>query len=86
MTQMPNETLQSAEAVADAVSAPKDLRAELETDLKSEFSAKLKAAGTLPDAVTESLVALLSASDPTSADVIVALALEDPTKTEAANE
>jgi hypothetical protein len=59
---------------------------ELQANLESEFTAKLKAAGTLPDAVCESLVALLTASGPTSADVIAALALEDAIQLELSNE
>lgn len=57
--------------------AQKDFRAELQADLKSEFTANLSAIGTLPKAACESLVALLGASGPVSADVIAALALED---------
>lgn len=67
-------------------SAPRDLRAELQTNLKSEFTTKLKAAGTLPEAVPESLIALLTSSGPTSADVIAALALEDPIELEVTSE
>jgi hypothetical protein len=63
-----------------------DLRAELEADLKSEFTANLSAAGSLPKVVCDSLVALLSASGPTSAEVIAALSLEDPTQQEVPNE
>jgi len=65
--------------------APKDLRAELLADLKSEFTAHLSTADTLPKVACESLVALLSASGPTSADVLAALALEDPAHPEAPN-
>lgn len=66
--------------------APRDLRAELEADLKTEFAANLLAAGTLPKVACDSLVALLGASAPISANVIAALSLEDPTQLEASNE
>ena len=65
---------------------PKDLRAELEADLKTEFAAKLLKAGTLPKLACDSLIALLGASAPISADVITALGLEDPTQPEVAND
>lgn len=66
--------------------APKDLRVELEADLKSEFTANLSAAGTLPKVACNSLVALLGANGPISADVIAALGLEDPAQPEVPNE
>ena len=71
---------------AEAKSAPRDLRAELQSNLEAEFATKLKATGTLPIAVTASLVALLSASGPTSADLIAALVLEDPIDREVTSE
>lgn len=83
---MPDETAQTPAPEAETSPAPKDLRAELEADLKSEFNANLLAAGTLPKAACDSLVALLSASAPISADVITALGLEDPTQPEVPNE
>lgn len=66
--------------------APKDLRVKLQADLKSEFTANLSAAGTLPKVACESLVALLGSSGPISADVIAALGLEDPIQPEVPNE
>jgi hypothetical protein len=83
---MPDETAQTPASEAETSPAPKDLKAELAADLKSEFNANLSAAGTLPKAVCDSLVALLSASVPISADVIAALGLEDPTQPEVPNE
>jgi hypothetical protein len=58
--------------------SPRDLGAELEVDLKSEFKANLEAAGTLPKVLCNSLVALLGESAPIAADVIAVLGLEDP--------
>lgn len=86
MTNMPEEILQPSAPEVDTSSAPKDLRAELSADLKSEFTANLSAAGTLPKVACEALISLLGANGPTSADIIVALALEDPTQSEVANE
>jgi len=83
---MPDETAQTPAPVVETSPAPKDLRAELEADLKSEFAANLSAAGTLPKVACDSLAALLGASAPISADVIAALGLEDPTQPEAPNE
>lgn len=86
MTHVPGEPPHPAAPQVEASPAPKDLRAELQADLKSEFTANLSAAGTLPKVVCESLVALLGASGPTSADVIAALGLEEPTQPEVHNE
>lgn len=86
MTTMPDEILLPPAPEVDTSSAPKDLRAELEADLKSAFTANLSAAGTLPQVACEALITLLGANGPTSADVIVALALEDPTQPEVPNE
>ena len=83
---MPDETAETPEPEAETSPAPKDLRAELEADLKSEFNANLSAAGTLPKMACDSLVALLGASAPISADVTAALGLEDPSQPEAPNE
>lgn len=83
---MPNETPHPSAPEGEASPAPKDLRAELEADLKSEFTGRLSAAEKLPKAVCESLVALLGVSGPTSADVIDALALEDPAQPEEPND
>jgi hypothetical protein len=83
---MPDEIAQTPTPVVETSSAPKDLRAELEADLKSEFTANLSAAGTLPKVACDSLVALIGASAPISADVIAALSLEDPTQPEVSNE
>jgi hypothetical protein len=83
---MQAETPQPPAPESEVKTAPRDLRAELQTKLASEFTAKLNAAGTLPEAVCESLVTLLTASEPTSADVIAALALEDPIKPGVSNE
>lgn len=86
MTNMPDEILQPPAPEVDTSSAPKDLRVELEADLKSEFTTNLSVAGTLPKVACEALISLLGANGPTSADVIVALALEDPTQPEVPNE
>ena len=83
---MPDEIPHIPAPEVDTSSGPKDLRVELETDLKLEFSAQLSAMGQLPKVTCESLVALLSACAPASADVIAALGLEDPTQPEASNE
>jgi hypothetical protein len=83
---MPEKTAQAPAPETETSPAPTDLRAELEADLKSEFNANLSAAGTLPKAVCDSLVALLGARDPISADFIAALGLEDPTQPEVPNE
>jgi len=83
---MPDKTSQTPPPEVETSPAPKDLRAELEADLKSEFNANLSAAGTLPKVVCDSLVALLGASAPISADVFAALGSEDPTQPEAPNE
>ncbi len=86
VTNMPDEILQLPASEVDASLAQKDLRAELEADLKSEFTANLSAAGTLPKVARNSLVALLGDSAPISADVIAALGLEDPTQPEGPDE
>ena len=86
VTYMPDETPHSSAPEVKTSPAPKDLRVELEVDLKSEFTANLSAVGTLPKVACESLVALLGASGSTSADVIAALALEDSTQPEVPNE
>lgn len=83
---MPDETAQTPAPEVETSSAPKDLRAELEADLKSEFNVNLSAAGTLPKVVCDSLVALLGASAPISADVMAALGLEDPNQPKVPNE
>lgn len=72
--------------MAEQSPSPKDLRAELESDLELEFYGRLSATGTLPKVVCDSLVALLGASASISADVIAALSLEDPTQPEIPNE
>ncbi len=83
---MPDETAHTSAPAVETSPPPKDLRAELEADLKTEFAANLSAAGTLPKVACDSLVALLGASAPISADVIAALGLEDPTQPEVPNE
>jgi hypothetical protein len=83
---MTTEPAQLPKPEVEAKCTPMDLRAELQSNLESEFNTKLKATGTLPIAVTESLVALLAASGPTSADVIAALVLEDPIDPEVTSE
>lgn len=83
---MPDEIQQPSTPEVEASSRPKDLRAELEADLKSEFAANLSAVGTLPKVVCDSLVELLGSSGPTSADVLESLTLEDPTQPEVPNE
>jgi hypothetical protein len=82
---MPDKTGQIPASEAETSPAPRDLRAELTADLKSRFNANLLADGTLPKAVCDSLVALLSASDPISADVTAALGLKDLTQPEVPN-
>ncbi len=67
-------------------SAPRNLRAELQTDLITKFANDLNKTTVLPNAAIESLVELLSSSSLTSGDVITALASEDPTESEVANE
>jgi hypothetical protein len=86
LTNMPTETPNPT--VPEVLPSPssKDLRAELQSDLKLEFAANLSAAGTLPKAVCESLVELLDASGPISANVIALLALEDPIQPEVPHE
>jgi hypothetical protein len=79
---MPDEIQQPSTPEVEASSGPKDLRAELEADLKSEFAANLSAAGRLPKVVCDSLVALLGSSGPTSAEVLESLRLEDPAQPE----
>lgn len=83
---MPDEIQQPSTPEVEASSGPKDLRAELEADLKSEFAANLSAVRTLPKVVCDSLVELLGSSVPTSADVLESLTLEDPTQPEVPNE
>lgn len=74
------------EPEVETSSEPKDLRAQLEADLKAEFTANLSAADTMPKVVFDSLLALLDASGPISADVISALGLEDATQPLVPNE
>lgn len=86
MTKMPDEIPQPPAPEAETSPAPKDLREELEADLKSDFTANLSAVGTLPKVACEALVALLGASGPISADVIAALGLEDSIQQEVPDE
>lgn len=65
---------------------PTDLRAQLLASLASQFNTELETNGTLPRTARESLIGLLDAEGPTSADVISALCLEDPTEPEATDE
>lgn len=83
---MTTETPEQPRAEAESESAQQDLRAELQADLVTQFTAKLKTNGTLPEVVSKALVALLSAQAPTSSDVIAALSLEDPIESVALNE
>lgn len=83
---MPTETPKTPEPAPESKTAPRDLRAELEANLESAFTINLKAAETLPDAVSASLVALLTTSGPTSADVVAAIALDDPIEPEMSSE
>jgi hypothetical protein len=83
---MPYEIQQPSTPEVETSSGPKDLRAELEADLKSEFAANLSAVGTLPKVVCETLVALLGSIGPTSAEVLESLTLEEPTQPEVPNE
>lgn len=83
---MSNEIPQPRTPELEANPAVKDLRAELEADLKSEFAFNLAQNGTLPKVASESLVALLSANGPIAADVIALLALKDPEQLEEPNE
>ena len=83
---MTTEKPKPPEPEVESESAARDLRAELQSNLESEFTAKLEANRTLPDAASKSLVALLNARGPTAADVIEALALEDPIKPEVTSE
>jgi hypothetical protein len=85
LTNMPAEIAYTPTPEVETSQAPKDLRAELEAALKSEFTANLSA-GTLPKVVCDSLVELLGASAPISANVIAALGLEGPTQPEVHNE
>lgn len=82
---MPDKSPQLPSPAVNMSPTPKDLRAELGADLKTEFTANLSAAGTLPKEACNSLVALLGAS-PIAADVIAALSLEDPAQPEVPNE
>ena len=79
---MPDETPQPPAPEVETSPAPKDLRAELEADLKSEFTANLWTAEGLPKVGRELLIELLGASGPTPADVLAALSLEDPDQPE----
>jgi len=83
---MPDEVQQPSTPEAETSSGPKDLRAELEADLKSEFAANLSAVGTLPILVCDSLVTLIRSNGPTSAELLESLTLEDPAQPEVPNE
>ena len=83
---MPDEIQQPSSPEVEKSSGPKDLRAELEADLKSEFADNLLAVGTLPKVVCDSLVTLLGSSGPTSAEVLESLRLEDPAQPEVPHE
>lgn len=83
---MPEVTERPSSPEDEASSGPKDLRRELEADLKLEFAANLTAAGTLPKVVSDSLVALISSGGPTTAEVLESLTLEDTTQPEVSNE
>ena len=66
------------ESDAESESAQLDIRAELQANLVTLFTAKLETNGSLPEAASKALVALLSTQAPTTANVIAALALDDP--------
>jgi|694.fasta_scaffold50430_6 hypothetical protein len=83
---MPDEIQQPPTPEVETTSGPKDLRSELEADLKSEFAVNLSAEGTLPKDVCGSLVALLGSNSPTSAEVLQSLSLEDPAQPEVPHE
>jgi hypothetical protein len=71
---------------AATTAPPRDLRAGLQDGLIEEFTKNLNSEATLPNLANEALVALLSASNPSSQEVITALTLEDPIELEVPNE
>jgi hypothetical protein len=80
---MSSDSQEPPKSEPEPKAAPRDLREELKANLETEFRSKLEAQDTLPKAVSSSLVALLSTDNPTTAEVLAALALEDPVKSEA---
>ncbi len=82
---MSDHVAQNENSIAETQSGPKDLRAELQANLISNFSKNLYEAVSLPNAAYESLVTLLSNANTTSSDVIKALDLDDPSEPEVTN-
>tara|TARA_B110001469_G_scaffold89811_1_gene85226 strand:+ start:660 stop:896 length:237 start_codon:yes stop_codon:yes gene_type:complete len=66
--------------------SPRDLRDELQRELIEAFTANIGADQTLPQAASEALIALVSSTNSTCQDVINALSIEDPIKTEVPSE
>jgi hypothetical protein len=66
--------------------SPRDLRDELQRELIEAFTASIGADQTLPQAANEALIALVSSTNSTCQDVINALSIEDPIKTEVPSE
>ena len=69
----------------DAGATPQDLRDGLKVNLESEFQNNL-IAGALSDTSQESLMEILGDESLTSADILKALALEDPVSSEVLGE
>ena len=65
---MTTETPRPTEPEIEIQSTSWDLQAELQANLESEFTASLMIAGTLPRAVSKSLVDLLNTNAPTATD------------------
>ena len=86
MTNLPHDNSDDPTEEDEESQGPKDLRMELEEDLKSKFAANLSRSGALPKVACDSLVALLDSSSPIYSDVLAALNLEDPSQSEKPNE
>ena len=80
---MSSDSQEPSKPEPELKAAPRDLRAELKANLETEFRARLEAQDTLSTNASSSLIALLSEDNPTAADMLAALGLEDSVKPEA---
>ena len=85
MSESSNDLAESPEPGAEEKRAPRDLRAELQSNLEIQFRLQLEA-GTLPDLARTSLISLLKVNGLTSTEILAALALQDKIETETINE
>ncbi len=83
---MTNKEKSASDAELNNEASQRDLRAELNANLESQFKTKLEENGTLPNAAVGTLVSLLQGDSLTTAKLIAALSLEDPIDTEVSDD